>query len=72
GEGQAVWRLRRIDRSGRAGPARDVETVTRARLAGFPRIVRSGTEILLTFTASGADGGVRVYRVAPPPANPGS
>jgi hypothetical protein len=72
GEGQAVWRLRRIDRSGRAGPARDVERVTRARLAGFPRIVRSGAEILLTFTASGADGGIRVYRVTPPPASPGS
>lgn len=66
GEGQAVWRIRRTD-GRRAGPVRDVATVTRARLAGFPRLTRSGNHLLLGYTASGADGGVRVVRLDLPP-----
>lgn len=71
-DGQAIWRLRRVDEGGRLGPARDVATVTRARLAGFPRLARNGTDLLLTFTASGPDGGVRVLRLPTPPRKPGS
>lgn len=71
-DGQAVWKLRRVDQGGRLGPPREVATVTRARLAGFPRLALNGTDLLLTFTASGPEGGVRVLRLPPPPAGPGS
>ena len=59
----AEWRIRRISADGKAGPSRSVATATRARLAGFPRLARSGTATYLAVTASGPDGGVRVIRL---------
>ena len=46
-----------------------VATADRARLAGFPRLAWTGTDLLVAVTATGAEGGVRVYRVPPPPAS---
>jgi len=65
GEADAEWRVRRVEADGRTGPARVVATVTRARLAGFPRFARAGADLLLSYTAPGADGGVRVIRLDP-------
>ena len=68
GRDQAEWRIRRIGADGKPGPARTVTTVDRARLAGFPRLAWTGTDLLVAVTATGAEGGVRIYRVQIPPA----
>ncbi len=57
---EAEWRIRRIAADGKAGPSRAVATVSRARLAGFPRLARSGGAVYMTFTAPD---GVRVVRI---------
>ena len=59
----AEWRVRRVTADGKAGPPRTVASVTRARLAGFPRLARSGGSNYLAYTAAGPDGGVRVIRL---------
>ena len=48
---------------GKPGPSRAVATVTRARLAGFPRLARAGGAMYLAYTAPGTDGGIRVVRL---------
>lgn len=68
GDHDAEWRVRRIEANGRLGPSRMVATVSRARLAGFPRLAWTGQDLLLAFTATGDDNGVRVVRVAALPA----
>jgi hypothetical protein len=69
GAADAQWRIRRVEADGRTGPSRLVTTVTRARLAGFPRIIRSGHDLLVAITATGDQGGIRVHRLeAPAPA----
>lgn len=62
---EAEWRVRTVAADGRAGPPRRVATVTRARLAGFPRLARVGSEVYLAYTAPGPDGGIRVLRLDP-------
>ena len=59
----AEWRVRRVSADGKAGPSRAVATVSRARLAGFPRLARAGAFTWLAYTAPGPDGGVRVVRL---------
>src|SRR5262245_17200029 len=59
----AEWRIRRIRANGTSEPSRAVATVTRARLAGFPRLARSGGVTYLSYTATGADGGIRIIRL---------
>jgi hypothetical protein len=59
----AEWRVRRVTAEGRAGASRSVATVARARLAGFPRLARTGGRTYLAYTAPGADGGIRVIRL---------
>ena len=59
----AEWRIRRITTDGKAGQSRAVASVTRARLAGFPRLARSGGTTYLAYTATGTDGGVRIIRL---------
>ena len=59
----AEWRVRRVTADGRGGAPRSVATVTRARLAGFPRLARTGGRTYLAYTAPGADGGIRVIRL---------
>jgi hypothetical protein len=66
GEADAQWRIRRVEADGRVGPSRLVATVSRARLAGFPRMVRSGTDLLVAVTATGDQAGVRVHRLETP------
>lgn len=56
----AEWRIRRVGPDRRAGPSRAVATVSRARLAGFPRLARTKDGVFLSYTATGPGGGVRV------------
>lgn len=61
---EAEWRIRRVAPDGRAGPVRTVTRVSRARLAGFPRLTATATdEVLLAMTATGETGGVRVFNL---------
>ena len=60
---EAEWRVRTVSADGRVGPSRSAATVTRARLAGFPRLARVGSDVFLAYTAPGPDGGVRVLRL---------
>lgn len=59
----AEWRVRRVGPDGKAGPSRSIATVARARLAGFPRLARSGGQNYFAYTMPGPDGGVRVVRI---------
>lgn len=61
----AEWRVRRVTADGSRGRARSAATVSRARLAGFPRLARAGSAVYLAYTAPGSDGGVRVVRLDP-------
>lgn len=56
----AEWRIRRVGPDGRVGPSRAVATVSRARLAGFPRLARTKDGVFLSYTATGPGGAVRV------------
>lgn len=63
GDAEADWRVRVVGPDGRAGPARTVARVSRARLAGFPRMAWTGREALIGITETGDRGGVRIYRL---------
>ncbi len=54
---------RRVGAGGELGPALVVAETSGSRSAGFPRIARSGSELLVAWTAPGEDGGVRVRSV---------
>lgn len=62
-EQEAEWRVRMVDAAGRPGKSRSVAVVSRARLAGFPRLARTPDGVFLSYTATGPDGGVRVVRL---------
>jgi hypothetical protein len=67
---EADWRVRRVEADGRSGQARTLLRVSRARLAGFPRMAVSAGDLLVAVTATGEGGGVRVLRASLPPARP--
>jgi len=48
--GKAQWLVRRIDRSGQRGPTQAVGGLTADRASGYPRIARSGGELLFAWT----------------------
>lgn len=62
-EQEAEWRVRVVDERGRVGKSRQVAVVSRARLAGFPRLARTADGAFLAYTATGPEGGVRVVRL---------
>ena len=49
-DGKAQWLVRRIDRSGQRGPTQAVAGVGADRASGYPRIARSGGELLFAWT----------------------
>jgi hypothetical protein len=49
---RSSFRLRRLERSGGRSAAMEV---TPSRVTGYPRMVRSGKELLLAWTESGDD-----------------
>jgi hypothetical protein len=48
--GKAQLRVRAVDRSGRRGPAQTVSGIESDRASGYPRIARSGSELLFAWT----------------------
>jgi hypothetical protein len=63
GDGQPQLRVRRIDRSGGRGPTQIVTGSATDRASGYPRIARSGEELLLAWTET-ASGQPRVRTAA--------
>lgn len=59
----AEVRLRRIGADGRANAPVAVAATSGARASGFPRMARSGEEIVLAWTDPAGEGGVQVARV---------
>jgi hypothetical protein len=65
-EVDADIRVRRIDATGRAGPARVVSATTEQRTSGFPRMVVEGGELFFAWAEPGEPGELRVARAAAP------
>ncbi len=49
----AEIRLRHVDRSGKAGPARTLGQTTAARSSGFPQLERRGPDLVVAWTIAG-------------------
>ncbi len=62
GGAEAEWRVSRVDARNRVTETRTLARVSRARLAGFPRISTVGNDLLVAYTGTGDDAGVRVVR----------
>ncbi len=54
--------MSRVDARNRVTETRTLARVSRARLAGFPRISTVGNDLLVAYTGTGDDAGVRVVR----------
>lgn len=65
GEGAQV-RVRRIERDGAARPSISVARTGAVRSSGFPRLARSGDELLVAWTDSASPSRVRTTRLAVP------
>ena len=63
--GGAEIRIRRMDESGKLGPARVVASTDAGRKTGFPKMVAAGENLLLTWTGDR----IRTVEVAIPPMN---
>jgi hypothetical protein len=55
GDGRAEVRLREIGEAGPAGAGFPVGTTASSRSSGFPRIARSGTDLLVVWTGIEGD-----------------
>jgi hypothetical protein len=53
--GLTDFRLRRIDRSGVKSPAVNIAPVSGGRASGFPRMARSGNELVFAWSESASD-----------------
>lgn len=62
----AEWRLVRVGHDGSTGPVQVVHRSSRARDAGFARMALAGSDLLVSVTAVGDTGGVRVLRLPAP------
>lgn len=61
----AVIALRRVGRDGDLGPIRVVARTAAGRLSGFPQLVRSGTDLIVSWTEAGEGASrVRSARIA--------
>lgn len=65
-EVDADIRVRRIDATGRMGPARTVSATTEQRTSGFPRMVVQGDELYFAWAEPGEPGDLRVARATVP------
>jgi len=59
-DGEAEVRARRVQPSGASSDSWVVTPTSPERRSGFPRMVRSGNELVFAWTIPGMDGGVRV------------
>lgn len=64
--GDAEIRVRRIDASGRTGPARTVSVSTEQRTSGFPRMIAHDGEVYFAWAEPGEPGELRVARASAP------
>jgi hypothetical protein len=51
-EGRAQFKLRRVDASGTRSPAMTVSSLAASRASGYPRLARSGNELVFAWTES--------------------
>jgi hypothetical protein len=63
-EGGAAVRVKHVASNGRAGPAIDVAASSAERASGFPRMARSGDDILFAWTEPGKPARVRLARAS--------
>lgn len=63
GETSAEWRMVRVSANNEVGPVQVLHRTSKARDAGFARMLRAGDDLLVSVTAVGDTGGVRVVRV---------
>jgi len=63
GETSAEWRMVRIADDYTVGASQVIHRTSNARDAGFARMLRAGSDLLVSVTAVGDTGGVRVVRV---------
>lgn len=62
---RAEVRARRVGRDGKVDPSWVVTETSEARASGFPRMARTGNEIVFAWTEVGETGGVRVVTATP-------
>jgi hypothetical protein len=65
GAEQADVRVRRVGPTGVRGPSTVVARTSGARASGFPRMTRSGGDLLLAWTEAGTPSRIRVARIRP-------
>jgi hypothetical protein len=58
-DGRAAFRVRRVDPAGRRGPAVAVAGLNAGRSSGYPRMARSGEEVVFAWTETADTPGVR-------------
>lgn len=63
GDTSAEWRMVRIADDYTVGPSQALHRTSKARDAGFARMLLAGSDLLVSVTAVGDTGGVRVVRV---------
>jgi len=63
GQTSAEWRMVRVGTDGAVGPPRVIHRTAKNRNTGFARMVPAGEDLLVTVTAVGDTGGVRVLRL---------
>ena len=51
-EGRAQFKMRRVDSAGAKSPATTVSSLTASRASGYPRLARSGNELVFAWTES--------------------
>jgi hypothetical protein len=64
GKTEAEVRIRRVGADGRMGEPRTLTASTSARSTGFPRMVRAGDDLVLTWTGAGKPSSIHAARMA--------
>ena len=69
-EGKAQFRMRRVKATGERSPAVTVAGLAASRASGYPRMARTGGELIFAWTESGSPTKVMTARVAVPKSAP--
>ncbi len=65
-DGKAQFRMRRVTAAGERSPAVTVAGLTANRTSGYPRMAKSGEELIFAWTESGSPSKIATARVAVP------
>lgn len=65
-DGRAQFRMRRITLTGERSPAVTVSALAAGRTSGYPRMARSGDELIFAWTEAGTPSKVTTARVRVP------